>query len=153
MSAATADRDPRRQPGVLVPYTGASGYKYYKGTLLMKDASAGRVIPVTSLGSSNSTFLGVVDNRVDLTAGLGSSQDIINTYTKGEFTFLANGTGTSAHIGQQAYALDDQTVGVSMVAPSLRVGLITGLPSTTEYRVLIDPAVGGRGVSLALNNV
>ena len=152
MAAATADRDPRRQPGELIHYTGASGYTYYKGTLLIKEMANGRVVPATTAGASNSVFLGVVDNRVDLSAGLGSSQEIINVWATGEFTFAANGTGASAHIGQQAFVIDNQTVGTSSTVPSMRVGLITGIPSTSEYRVLINSAVGTRGVSVHVNN-
>lgn len=153
MAAANANRDPQRQPGEFLHYTGASGFLYYKGTLLMKQgASYAGVQPLTSAGSSNGYFLGVVENRVDLTAGLGSSQEILNVWTRGEFTFAANGTGATSHIGQIAYALDDQTVGVSMVVPSLAVGVITGVPTTSSYRVLIDGFVGGRGVSSFPNN-
>ena len=153
MAAATANRDGERQTGILLSYSGASGYKYYKGTLLIKaGASGARVIPLTGAGSSNGTFLGVVENQVDLTAGLGASQAIIDVWAQGEFTFNANGTGVSADIGKIAYGIDDQTVGVSAVVPSIAVGLITGMPSTTEYRVLINSFIGSRGVSSFPNN-
>ena len=33
MAAATANRDGQRQPGELIHYSGASGYKYFKNTL------------------------------------------------------------------------------------------------------------------------
>lgn len=152
MAAANANRDAQRQPGELIPYTGASGYLYYKGTLLIKEGAATtRVIPLTAAGSSMGTFLGVVENRVDLSAGLGTSQAIINVWSKGEFTFVANGTGASSDIGKMAYGLDDQTVGNSMAVHSLPVGLITGIPTSSTYRVLIDNAVGMRGVSLLQN--
>lgn len=142
MSAATADRDGQRQPGELVPYTGASGYKYYKNTLIIKDGP-GNLRPLAAAGLSNAYFIGVNANRVDLTAGLGASQAILDVWKRGEFTFAANGTGASAHIGQRAYALDDQTVGVSMGAPALYVGEITGIPTSTSYRVRIDTAING----------
>jgi len=152
MAAANANRDPERQPGEILHFTGASGYKYYKGTLLIKEGAAtSRVIPLTAAGSSSGTFIGVVENLVDLTAGLGASQAIIDVWSKGEFTFAANGTGASSDIGKMAYGLDDQTVGNSMAVHSLAVGLITGIPSTSEYRVLIDNAVGSRGFSLFQN--
>lgn len=152
MAAANANRDPQRQPGDLLAYTGASGYKYYKGTMLMKDATGSAVVkPLTLAGSSNGYFLGVIDSLVDLTAGLGSSQAIIDVWATGEFTFKANGTGASAHIGQIAYGLDDQTVGVS-AGVALPVGVITGIPSTSDYRVLVNGFVGRRGVSAFINN-
>lgn len=141
MTALTGDRDGERQPSELVPYTGASGYTYYKGALIMK--TAGNVIaPLTLAGLSNGRFLGVASNRVDLVAGLGSSQDILNIWKTGEFTFAANGTGASSHIGQWAYGVDDQTVGVSAIVNSVPVGEIVGIPTSSTYRVRINNAVG-----------
>lgn len=154
MAAANANRDAQRQPGDLLHFTGASGYKYYKGTLLIKTGASGaRVVPLTAAGSSHGYFLGVVENQVDLTAGLGASQAIIDVWATGEFTFKANGTGASSHIGQIAYGLDDQTVGISMAIHSLPVGIITGYPNTSEYRVWINSFVGARGVSHFPNNL
>lgn len=153
MAAANANRDAQRQPGELLHFTGASGYKYYKGTLLIKTGASGaRVVPLTQAGSSMGYFLGVVENLVDLTAGLGASQAIIDVWSRGEFTFKANGTGVSSDIGKIAIGLDDQTVGISVDPNALAVGVITGIPSTSEYRVLIDGYIGSRGLSLYSNN-
>lgn len=154
MAAAAANRDGQRQPGDILHFSGASGYKYYKNTLMMKDGTDSAVIrPLTLAGSSQGYFIGVNEDMIDLTAGLGSSQGILRIWATGEFTFAANGTGASAHIGQQAYALDDQTVGVSIAVPALYVGMITGIPTTSTYRVLITPAINSRGVSIDPNNV
>lgn len=143
MSAATQNRDGQRQPGEVVAYNGSSGYNYYKETLVQKTIGSAVVNPaVQGAGASNARFIGVVVDRVDLTAGLGSSNAVLNVYKRGEFTFVANGTGVSVHIGQRAFALDDQTVGVSMGVPCLWVGEITGIPTSGTYRVLIDNAVG-----------
>lgn len=142
MAAATKNRYGERQPAEYVPYTGASGYHYYKDTLLMKDGAVGRIRPlVQGSGASNARFIGVASNEVDLSAGLGSSQATLNVWKTGEFTFNANGTGTSAHIGQIGYGLDDQTVGVSAGVVGLPVGEIVGIPTTSTYRVRIDNAV------------
>lgn len=154
MAAATGDRDPERQPSERVNYTGASGYTYYKGTLVMKDITGAIIRPaVQGAGASNAVFLGVANNRVSLGAGLGSSQAILEVYKRGEFTFVANGTGASSDIGKRAYALDDQTVGVSIATPCLMVGEIVGVPTSSKYRVRIDNAIGlgnyAMGVSFA----
>lgn len=111
----------------------------------MKDP-AGAIIRPAAQGVTGAAFLGVVDNRVNLSEGLGASQEVINVWKTGEFTFDANGTGASAHIGQRAYALDDQTVGVSIAYPCLRVGEIVGIPSTSTYRVRIDSAISSMDV-------
>lgn len=142
MTAASKNRYGERQPSDLCPYNGASGYTYYKNTLQMNDIKNGRIIPVVQgTGSSHAAFIGVADNMVDLEEGLGASQRTLNIWKTGEFTFVANGTGASAHIGQKAYALDDQTVGVSIDVPCLQVGEIVGVPSTSSYRVRIDNAI------------
>lgn len=154
MTAATQDRYGERQPSELVPYNGASGYTYYKNCLMMHDAANGLIRPlVQGAGASNATFIGVGSNQVNLSAGKGSSQATLEVWKTGEFTFVANGTGASAHIGQRAFGLDDQTVGVSIAAPALCVGEIVGIPSTSSYRVRIDNAINlpldSQGVSWA----
>lgn len=145
MSAANADRNvSTRQPGDMVAYNGASGFLYYIGAMVMKNVSGAVIQPMlgNTTGVSNCYFLGVNRNRVDLTAGLGSSQQTLDVYKTGIFTFLANGTGVSSDIGLRAYALDDQTVGNSINNPSLYVGEIVALGSSTNsYRVRIDPAI------------
>jgi len=154
MAAATQDRFGERQPSELVPYSGASGFTYYKDTLQMYSALGTGIRPlVQGVGASNARFIGVADNRVDLSSGLGASQETLNVFKKGEYTFEAQGTGVSAHIGQIAYGLDDQTVGVSAAAPALPVGEIVGFPTASTYRIRIDNAINGmphnRGVSWA----
>lgn len=142
MTAAAKDRYGERQPSELCPYTGASGYTYYKNTFLMHKADGTGIAPlVQGAGCSGAHFIGVAANGVDLSAGLGASQMTLNVYKTGEWTFAANGTGASSDIGQRAYGLDDQTVGVSIAAPCLSVGEIVGFPSTSTYRVRIDNAV------------
>lgn len=143
MSAATKNRDGGRQPGELVSYNGASGYTYYKDCLLMKDRATDRVIPLVSgAGASNAKFIGVISNRVDLSAGLGASNATLDVWKTGIFSFEANGTGSTKDIGSMAYGLDSQTVGNSIGVIGLPVGEITGLVSTSVYRVRIDNAIG-----------
>lgn len=143
MSAAAADRYGERQPSEYTPYSGASGYTYYKHTYIMHKADGTGVAPaVQGTGCSGAHLLGVLDNGVNLSEGLGASQETLNIWKKGEFTFEAQGTGASAHIGQRGYLIDDQTVGVSAGIPCLVAGEIVGLPSASEYRVRIDNAVG-----------
>lgn len=155
MAAATQNREPQRQPSELVPYTGSSGYTYYKGTGAMAQATGSGVIPVVQgAGASNAHFLGIVNDRVDLSEGLGSSQATLDIWKTGEVTLAANGTGASADIGLRAYFLDDQTVGTSIAPPCLFAGEIVGFPDTSTYRVRIDNAVNSdpqsQGVSWAV---
>lgn len=147
MSASTTNREGQRQPSEKVPYTGASGYTYFKDTI--QCTVGGNVQPFA--GNSGARFIGVNDNKVALGAGLGSSNEILNIWKTGEFTFVANGTGATLDIGKRAYAIDDQTVGSSGGAhASLWVGEIVALPSTSSYRVRINPAVG---VAYGVSNI
>lgn len=140
MSAATGDREYQRQPSDVVTYGGASGYTYYAGAMVMRDTT-GVIRPLVK-GVTVATFLGVIADRVDLSGGdLGASARPIDVHKKGEFTLEAQGTGASAHIGKPAYAMDDQTVGVSAAVPYNQVGVITGLKSTSQYRVRITASV------------
>lgn len=154
MTAASKDRYGERQPSELCPYHGASGYTYYKNTLMMKDVATARIRPLEDgAGVSNATFVGVADNGVNLSAGLGASQRTLNIWKTGEFTFVVNGTGASADIGKRAWGLDDQTVGTSIASPCLCVGEIVGVPSASTYRVRINNAINlpldSQGVSWA----
>ena len=141
MAALTgAKQNIARQPSDLVPYTGASGYSYYSGGMLMKGATAGLILPVTTTGLTNSTFLGV--NITNAFPANGASNATLEVFKTGEFTFDAQGTGISAHIGQIAYAFNDNTVGVSSAVPRLPVGEIVGIPTSTTYRVRITNYTG-----------
>lgn len=142
MAAQTRDRDSKRKPGELASAAGSSGFIYYKGSMLMREGT-GILKPATvGAGASSSRFLGVVENSVHRLTDSGTSQLEIRYFTNGEFEFAAQGTGASADIGKRAYIIDDQTVGTSVGFPSLPAGMITALPTTTTYRVLIDGAVG-----------
>lgn len=143
MAAATRDLDDSRQPGQLVDYGGASGWLYYKNTLLIK-ASDGVIRPGSLAGVSGGLahFLGVNANRVDLSGNLGSSQATLNVWKTGVFNFVQNGTGVSADIGKRVYLIDDQTVGTSVaIATALPVGEIVSIPTSTLFGVRIDAAV------------
>ncbi len=148
MAALTADRESQRQQSSQVNYTGSSGYKYYAGAMIMKGISGGIIRPIlggaSGAGASNGRFLGILENRVDLTnpATGGASQAILRIWKSGEFTVSANGTGASSDIGQVAYAMDDGTVGISLAQPSLPVGEIIAIPTSTTYRIRIDNFVG-----------
>lgn len=141
--AASGDNDLERRPGELVNYgLGASGYMYHKGAAFMRDGASGALRPVAG-GVTGSIFLGVVDRSVAGPNGSnGLSVNTINAWAQGEFTFNAQGTGASAHIGQKAYFMDDITVGVSAAVSNVLAGVVTGLESTDKYRVRITSAIG-----------
>ena len=153
MSAATQNRFAERAESDIIAYSGGSGYHYYRDTLIMKQGlSLSTITPVASAGCSGGLFLGVAVNEVNLAAGLGASQEVLNIWKTGVFTFASNGVGATSDIGRRAWALDDSTVGLSMASQGgLYVGEITGVPSSTTYRVRIDPAVNFWGASVQQN--
>lgn len=137
--AATADREIQRQPSELVAFTGVSGQTYYAGTMVMRGVS--HLLPAAR-GTTDSRFVGVIENRVDLSGGnVGASNHEMLVHMKGEFTFDAQGTGSTDDIGKVAYIIDDETVGTSVAPPYNEAGIIVGLPSTSEYRVRITNSV------------
>lgn len=139
--AASADRTQERQPSEYCFYRGSSGTKIYSGTFVMR-TNAG-VIQAGEGGASTSSFLGVADNQADLSATqTGITAINVKVWKTGEFTVKALGTGATTDIGQKAYLHNDETVGVSYGTPNLVVGEITGIPSTSTYRVRITNAVG-----------
>lgn len=141
MAAATTDRDGQRQLSELVPYFGASGRNYYKGTFVMVNGP-GVIIPaVAGAGASGGYLLGVAANRVTQNS-TGTSSATLHVWKTGEFYFDINGTGASADIGRRAYIVDDQTVGTSVGFPAHYAGEIVGFKSTSsQYRVRIDSAI------------
>lgn len=132
-----------KQPSAYVPYTGGQSIGYFKGQLLVMSAGAIKPAMGNTTGASGTHFLGVADSRVALEGGKGSSQATLNVWKTGEFTYNAVGTGVSSDIGLRAYALDDNTVGPSVAAPTIYVGEIVALPTSTTYRLRIDSAVNG----------
>lgn len=143
MAAATANRDISYQPADIVAYNGSSGQRYYAGTMVVRLASGAIAPAVVGAGASNSAFLGVAREEVNLTTNNGLSNLRLNLYKHGEFTFAAGpGGGVSTDIGRVVFALDDQTVGASAAAPYLAVGEVTGIPTSTTYRVRITNYVG-----------
>lgn len=138
MAAAAANRSTvNRQPSELVAYTGSSTFIYYQGTMIMRDGTGTFRPAVVGAGASSARFEGVMENYAP-----GTTVVELRLWKTGEFTFESNGTGATSHIGQRAYIIDDQTVGLSAAFPCLVAGEITGLPTTTQYRVRIDGAVG-----------
>lgn len=153
MSALTVNVNRERKESDLIAYNGGSGYNYYKGAMVIKQgASWATIIPLATAGASSAKFLGVNEEQINLTAGLGSSNGTLKLWTTGEFTFSANGTGVTNDIGLRAYGLDDNTVGNSLAQPAVWVGIITGIPDSTHYRVLIDQAIGALGASFVTLN-
>jgi len=142
MAAANANRKNARQQGDIETYTGASGRQYFQGTLVARN-NANALVPYTLGASGDSiTFLGVASQNVNLSGNLGTSNFGLDIWKTGVFTFEAQGTGVSAHIGRLAFAIDDQTVGISAAIPRMPIGEIVGIPTSTSYRVRISNFTG-----------
>lgn len=103
MTAAAADRDAGRKEGELVQGGIAASTTIYKGTLVGYDAT-GYLEPKDASGN---VFAGVAYE-----AGVGTASDgvtKIRVERKGIFEFVL-ATAAITHIGDELYAVDDQTV-------------------------------------------
>lgn len=144
--AASANRDAQRQPGDIALIPGSSGYHIYAGTLVQKGVGTAVTKPLAVAGASTFYFAGVACDELNLTSG-GSIGDL-RVYTRGIFTFKAQGTASNTYIGSPAYGIDDETVGTSVADLRTLAGVIVGIDGTAKYRVLIDSAVGTAGTTI-----
>lgn len=153
MSAATANREAKRTEGRLKAYPVKGSTTIYKGTLVGVDAD-GYLVSLAH-GTSGSIFVGVAYEKVDNSAG--SSGDLsCRVHRDGEYEFVYNGgDATQANVGDQVYALDNQTVDEdpATVTNQYRVGEVVEYVSTTKLRIDISgytgtPASGDAIVSL-----
>jgi len=144
MTAATKDRVVDRQPAELVTYQGSSNYQIFSGTGVMaKDGDIQPVAQGAGISSASNIFLGIAENNaIGFDGSNGNSTANVDVWAEGEFTLEVNGTGASSDIGKKVYFVDDQTVGVSVAPPRILAGNVTGLRTTSLYRVRINSAVG-----------
>ena len=124
MAALTKDRNTPSREGarIVVPVKAAT--KIYAGSLVAK-ASGKHAAPATKAASL--VVLGRAEEQVD--NGSGKDGDASVTVQRGTFKW-ANASGADAiaktEIGQDAYALDDQTVTKTATGAS-KVGKILGV--------------------------
>jgi len=120
MTALIADRKTRMKQGSLFAHPVAAAAIIYNGGLTCRN-SAG--FATAAANSANYKLLGVADEQINNAAGLDGAETISGKRT-GAFLFAATGV-TQANIGEPLYIVDDQTVGLGVVAQPSNITGVT----------------------------
>lgn len=117
MTALAEDRKTSRKDGILFGVPMAATKKCYAGALANLDAS-GYAKPAED--TTGEKFLGVVnDSQVDNSSGVNAALNLEGRKT-GSFQFAASGMAQS-DLNADAYIVDDQTVGLGIIAQPVNV--------------------------------
>jgi len=133
MTALTAGIGREAKDLKLVPYGVLTNKVIYRGALTMIDA-AGFLQPCSQVAGS--VFAGVSRDEVDMT-GLASGDVKALVETKDAF-YVNVAAVTVASIGDDCWALDDNTIELTQTANSVLVGKIIEVVSATKVLVLPD---------------
>ncbi len=116
MANLTADRKSIRKDGAIFAHPVAAATTIYAGGLTALDAS-GNALPAAD--SAAQSFIGKADLRADNAAG-AAGEVIVTGHREGVYEMNASGM-TSADTGADAYVIDDNTVGLGLVAQPVNV--------------------------------
>ncbi len=116
MTQLTADRKSERKQGIIFALPVAASAQIYSGAMVNGDA-AGYVNPASDAASE--TFLGVSKKEADNSSG-ANGDVTCEGYLKGVFQMNCSGM-TQADLMKEAYVVDDNTVGLGIVAQPTNV--------------------------------
>lgn len=116
MANLTADRKSIRKDGAIFAHPVAAATTLYAGGLVSLDAS-GNAVPAAD--SAPQRFIGKADLRADNAAGAAGAV-IVTGHREGVYEMNATGM-TAADTGADAYVVDDNTVGLGLVAQPVNV--------------------------------
>ncbi len=105
MAALTADRNTRRKEDEHAAYKVKGGANIRGGGMVAVDAND---LAQPAADSAGLKFVGIARQAVDNTAG--ADGDVMVPVWRTNVFGLATGSDLTGHIGELAYALDDQTV-------------------------------------------
>lgn len=137
MTAAIADRDPRRSDGRLKRLPLAAGVRVYKGTLVGVN-SGGYLVPMSD--TAGLLFTGVALEGADNTGGAAGAVHA-RVQKDGEFELAySGGDASQAKVGQTVFCQDDQSVDedAALTTNDYSVGIIVEVISGALVRVRID---------------
>lgn len=130
MSNLTAQRSDKRQDGQLVS-TALAAVKVFKGAILNFNTS-GYAKPAGDV--ANEVFAGVAIETVDNSAGAAGALSV-RVWKEGVIS-LNCASATQAWVGQDVFAVDDNTVALAATTTNdVRVGRVVQFVSATEVRV------------------
>lgn len=120
MASLTADRKSERKQGSLFALPVAASAQIYSGAMVSAD-SAGYLQPATD--SAGEVFIGVAKKESDNSSG-ANGDTAGEGYLKGVFQMNASGI-TQADLVKEVYVVDDNTVGLGVVAQPSNVTGVT----------------------------
>ena len=120
MAQLTADRKSERKQGSLFALPAAASARVYAGALVTADSS-GYLQPATD--ASGQAFMGVSKKEADNTSG-ANGDVTCEGYLKGVFQMNASGM-TQADLVKEAFVVDDNTIGLGIVAQPTNVTGVT----------------------------
>jgi len=120
MAQLTADRKSERKQGSLFALPAAAAAQVYAGALVTAD-SAGYLQPATD--ASGQVFVGVSKKEADNSSG-ANGDVTCEGYLKGVFQMNASGI-TQADLVKEAFVVDDNTIGLGVVAQPVNVTGVT----------------------------
>jgi len=120
MAQLTADKKSERKQGSIFALPVAAGSRIYAGAMVSSNAS-GYIVPASD--TTGERFVGVARREADNTNG--AAGDVTGEgYLKGVFKMNATGV-TQADLAQEAWIIDDNTVGLGIVAQPVNVTGVT----------------------------
>lgn len=120
MAALTDDTPTTRREGTMFDIPVAAGGKVFLGAMVNIDAN-GYAKPATD--TAGEKFAGISETNFDNTAGVDGADIIVGLR---EFVFdLAAAGMTQAAVGEKAYIVDDQTIGLGIDAQPVNVTGVT----------------------------
>lgn len=120
MAVLTSDKKSERKQGVVYALPAAGGAHIYSGALVCINA-AGYAVPAAD--AAGNTFLGVARVESNNTGGANGAM-AAEGYLKGIFSFSAPGV-TTADMVKEAYVVDDNTIGLGVVAQPVNITGVT----------------------------
>jgi hypothetical protein len=136
MAALTEDRNTMRKDGKVIPLPVVANDCIFGGSLTAVNA-AGYLNPGSD--TAGLIFAGVADDRADNTGG--AAGDINCNVRRHGLYLFAIAAATVANIGDDAYLVDDQTVGLAATTTNdIKCGTIWGVESATSVWVDIGTA-------------
>mgnify|MGYP001562619387 CR=1 FL=1 len=143
--ALSADRDTPKRDGEQFEYPCAASKTFYAGALVVLDSS-GNAEPATA--ATGKIAAGVCQEALVSTSAAAENVKV----RSGTFRFVNGETITKAHIGDVAYADDDQTIYRTSTGRSA-VGVITDVDSLGVWVSVGAPLAAPTAGLLAANNL
>lgn len=137
MSALSAKRDVRRQPGEVLSFPVEESTKIYEGALVSVNA-AGYLVNATD--AANDLFIGVADETADNSSGADGAIEC-KVRIGGVIDVASAATLSIANVGDPVYVADNQTIDLAAnLTNDVLVGRVVNFVSANKVRVaLVSP--------------